>query len=372
LCVARSLLKDNSRIFQIKMQSITIDQATQIRQGEELNLEVLNDYLKSQVTDFENIISINQFPGGFSNLTYLIKTDSQEYVLRRPPFGANIKSAHDMGREFKVLSLLKPNYPKVPKPVIFCENESVIGCQFYMMERVQGVIFRGKDALKMDMPEATMRQLSENLIDNLADLHLLDIEKTGLINLGKPEGYVLRQVEGWIRRYEKSQTDDIPAMVETAEWLRKNMPRPQAPAFLHNDYKYDNVILNPNDLTEILGVLDWEMSTVGDPLMDLGATLAYWCEEGDGDFLKSFNITWLSGNLTKNEVVERYAKKTGRDVSDILFYYVFGLYKNIVIMQQIYARWKAGLTKDPRFGGLIFGIHELSKMAVGAIGRGRL
>ena len=349
------------------MSEIKIDQATQIRQGEELILETLNDYLKSQISDFEGITSISQFPGGFSNLTYLIKTESKEYVLRRPPFGVNIKSAHDMGREYKVLSLLKPHYPKVPQPVIFCEDESIMGCQFYMMERVQGVIFRGKDALKMDVPATTMRQLSENLIDNLADLHLLDIEKTGLINLGKPEGYVQRQVEGWIGRYEKSQTDDIPAMIETSAWLRANMPRPQVPAFLHNDYKYDNVILNPEDLTEILGVLDWEMSTVGDPLMDLGASLAYWCEEGDEQFLKSFNITWLAGNLTRKGVVERYAQKTGRDVSDILFYYVFGLYKNTVIMQQIYARWKAGLTKDPRFGALIYGINELSRMAVRAI-----
>jgi aminoglycoside phosphotransferase (APT) family kinase protein len=354
------------------MSEIKADQATHIRHGEELDTYVLNQYLQSQITDFEEITEIKQFSGGYSNLTYLVSTASKEYVLRRPPFGANIKSAHDMGREYKVLSLLKPHYPKVPQPVIFCEDESVMNCQFYMMERVNGVIFRGKDASKMDIPRDKMRQLSENLIDNLADLHLLDIEKTGLVSLGKPEGYVLRQVEGWIGRYEKSQTDDIPAMVETAAWLRTNMPRPQAPAFLHNDYKYDNVLLNPDNITEIMGVLDWEMATVGDPLMDLGAALAYWCEEGDGQFLKSFNITWLSGNLTRKEVVERYAQKTGRDVSDILFYYVFGLYKNIVIMQQIYARWKAGLTKDPRFGGLIYGIQELSKMAVGAIGRGSL
>lgn len=354
------------------MSDINIDQSTQIRKGEELSREILNKYLIAQIPNFGEITGIEQFAGGFSNLTYLIKTAEKEYVLRRPPFGANIKSAHDMGREYKVLSLLKPHYPKVPQPVIFCEDETVIGCQFYMMERVNGVIFRGKDALKMSIPEDTMRKLSENLIDNLADLHLLDIEKTDLINLGKPEGYVQRQVEGWIGRYEKSQTDDIPAMIEIADWMRTNMPRPQAPAFLHNDYKYDNVLLNPDNLTEILGVLDWEMSTVGDPLMDLGASLAYWCEDGDGQFLKSFNITWLKGNLTRKEVVERYAQKTGRDVSDILFYYVFGLYKNTVIMQQIYARWKAGLTQDPRFGGLIFGIHELSKMAIKAIERGDL
>lgn len=354
------------------MSDINIDQSTQIRKGEELSREILNKYLNAQIPNFGEITGIEQFAGGFSNLTYLIKTAEKEYVLRRPPFGANIKSAHDMGREYKVLSLLKPHYPKVPQPVIFCEDETVMGCQFYMMERVNGVIFRGKDALKMSIPEDTMRKLSENLIDNLADLHLLDIEKTGLINLGKPEGYVQRQVEGWIGRYEKSQTDDIPAMIEIADWMRTNMPRPQAPAFLHNDYKYDNVLLNPVDLTEILGVLDWEMSTVGDPLMDLGASLAYWCEDGDGQFLKSFNITWLKGNLTRKEVVERYAQKTSRDVSDILFYYVFGLYKNTVIMQQIYARWKAGLTQDSRFGGLIFGIHELSKMAIKAIERGIL
>ena len=354
------------------MSKINIDQASPIRQGEELNRNVLNDYLKSQLTDFEEITEITQFSGGYSNLTYLIKAGLEEYVLRRPPFGANIKSAHDMGREFKVLSLLKPHYPKVPQPIIFCEDESIMGCQFYMMKRVKGIIFRGKDAIKLQISAEEMRQLSENLIDNLADLHLLDIEKTGLINLGKPEGYVLRQVEGWIGRYEKSQTDNIPAMEKTTEWLRTNMPRPQIPAFLHNDYKYDNVLLNPADLTEIMSVLDWEMATVGDPLMDLGASLAYWCEAGDGDFLKSFNITWLAGNLTRNEVVERYAKKTERDVSDILFYYVFGLYKNVVIMQQIYARWKTGLTKDPRFGGLIYGIHELSKMAVRAIERGQL
>ena len=354
------------------MQETNIDQAVQIRQGEELNLHALNNYLKSENVDFEDITEITQFSGGYSNLTYLIKTGSKEYVLRRPPFGANIKSAHDMGREFKVLSLLKPHYPKVPQPLIFCKDESIMGCDFYIMERIKGVIFRGKDAMRLQISAQKMRQLSENLIDNLADLHLLDIEKTGLISLGKPEGYVLRQVEGWIGRYANSQTDDIPTMVETAEWLSANMPRPQAPAFLHNDYKYDNVLLNPNDLTEILGVLDWEMSTVGDPLMDLGASLAYWCGSGDGDFIRLFNVSWLAGNLTRKEVVERYANKTGRDVSGMLFYYVFGLYKNTVIMQQIYARWKAGLTKDPRFGGLILGINELSKMAVRAIDRGEI
>jgi aminoglycoside phosphotransferase (APT) family kinase protein len=350
-----------------QMSEIIIDQATQIRVGEEINLSTLSSYLRKQIPIFETIIEIKQFPGGFSNLTYLLGTAHSSYVLRRPPVGASIKSAHDMSREFKVLSLLKPHYAKVPSVIHFCDDESIIGSPFYLMEKIEGVIFRGKDAQKNLLSINEMQKLSENLIDNLADLHLLDIEKTGLIQLGKPEGYVRRQVEGWIQRYEKAKTDEVLEMQEIAIWLQRNFPQEQPPAFLHNDYKYDNVLLNPLNLTEIMAVLDWEMATVGDPLMDLGASLAYWSEARDGDFLKSFNITWLKGNLTRQEVVERYALKTGRDVSEILFYYIFGLYKNIVIMQQIYARWKAGLTKDARFGKLIYGIQELQKMAINTL-----
>ena len=204
------------------------------------------------------------------------------------------------------------------------------------------------------------------MVENFADLHNLDIEKTGLIVLGKPEGYVRRQVEGWIQRYKNSQTDDVSNMESVAEWMLNYQPREQKPAFLHNDYKFDNVVWNP-EMTEIVGVLDWEMSTVGDPLMDLGAALAYWCEANDPNFAKMFNLTWIKGCLTRKEVVEKYAILTGRDVSDMVFYYVFGSYKNAVIMQQIYARWKKGLTQDARFSGLIHGVFELSAMAMNAI-----
>ncbi len=352
------------------------DSATTIRQGEELDQTALQAYLKSQIPDFEDITEILQFPGGFSNLTYLIKTATKEYVLRRPPFGANIKSAHDMGREFRVLSLLKPHYNKVPTPTIYCEDESVMGAKFYMMERVQGIILRAGHAYKLpsmidaDILETTMQHLGESFVDNFAALHTIDIEKTGLIALGKPEGYVDRQVDGWIGRYAKSKTDEIPEMETAAEWMMSHKPAPQPPAFLHNDYKFDNVVLNPDDLSEILAVLDWEMSTVGDPLMDLGGSLAYWSEETDGVFARNFNLTWLKGNLTRKELVARYAEKTGRDVSEIIFYYVFGLYKNAVIAQQIYARWKAGLTKDSRFESLILGVKEFAEMAVKAIKTG--
>ena len=286
--------------------------------------------------------------------------------MRRAPIGANVKSAHDMGREFKIVSKLNKFYKETPEVILFCEDDTIIGAPFYIMKKVEGIILRAKFANKIDLNPTKWRQLSEKLVDKLAELHKLDIETTGLIELGKPEGYVNRQLEGWIGRYAKSKTEQIAAMETVEMWLLKNQPKTQAQAFLHNDYKYDNIVFD-TELNKINAILDWEMATVGDPLMDLGACLAYWCEKEDGDFLKSMNITWFEGNFTKKEVVEHYALKTGFDVSNILFYYVFGLYKNAVIVQQIYARWKAGITSDPRFENLIFGVKELSDQATNAI-----
>lgn len=347
-----------------------IDSTTTVKQGEELNVEQLNKYLNEVAPQVGEVVGITQFPGGFSNLTYCLQTATDEYVLRRPPFGANIKSAHDMGREFKVLSLLKPHYDKIPQPIVFCEDEAILGAPFYIMQRIKGVILRATNAPKMQLSAETLRVASIALVDNLVALHDLDIEQTGLIQLGKPQGYVQRQVEGWIKRYYQAETDKIETLDVVAKWLQENMPAEQAPAFLHNDYKYDNVVLNPENLSEIIGVLDWEMSTVGDPLMDLGATLAYWSEATDTDEVKFFNLTWLPGNLTRQEVVSRYAERSGRDVSNISFYYTFGLYKNAVIAQQIYARWKLGHTKDPRFGSLLPIIKGLGDKATSALEKG--
>ncbi len=346
---------------------MNIDKAAKIRQGEELDIEKLNQFLKDNIPNVGDIVEIAQFPGGFSNLTYLIKTETQEFVLRRPPFGASAKGGHDMGREFRVLTTLKnAGYTTIPTPLSMEATGEILSVPFYIMERLQGVILRAKDATNPDLTPEVMRQLSEKLIDNLAELHNLDIEKTGLYQLGKPEGYVKRQVEGWISRYKNAQTDEVKNMDSLADWMLNHLPEEQKPAFIHNDYKFDNVVWN-SELTSIIGVLDWEMATVGDPLMDFGSFLAYWCEATDSDFTKMFNLTWIKGCLTRSEVVERYAAKTGRDVSDILFYYVFGLYKNAVIIQQIYARWKKGLTQDTRFAGLIAGVYELSKMGQKAI-----
>lgn len=346
-----------------------LDKTVPIRTGEELDLNKLNTYLKEQASDVGPVIGVTQFPGGYSNLTYCLQTAANEVVLRCPPHGATIKTAHDMGREFRVLSLLRGHYELIPDPLIYCESSDIIGAPFYIMQKVDGVILRTTNAMKLNLSAELHRAISESLIDNLIVLHALDIHQTGLIQLGKPEGYVARQLDGWIKRYYNSETDRLLGMDETAQWLKTQHPGEQPPSFLHNDYKHDNVILHPSNLTQIRAVLDWEMSTIGDPLMDLGATLAYWSEAGDDDALKQFNLTWLPGNLNRNEVIERYALKSGRDVSRILFYYVFGLYKNAVIAQQIYARWKAGLTKDPRFGQLFFVIKSLSRRMTEAIER---
>ena len=356
----------------LQKMPLTIDSPVAVRNGEELDIEALNAYLQDQVADITAIQSISQFPGGYSNLTYLVSTLDKEYVLRRPPFGAKIASAHDMGREFRVLSMLKGHYAKIPMPTVFCETDHILGSPFYMMERVKGIILRAKDAENPALTQELMTDLSKNLIDNLADLHALDLEKTNLQSLGKPEGYVPRQVAGWIKRYNNAITDDLPDMRKIATWMEANLPPEQQPTFIHNDYKYDNVVLNPHNVSEIAAVLDWEMATVGDPLMDLGTSLAYWSEASDEPFTKFFNLTWLPGNMTREQVVQHYAQKTGRDVSAFVFYYVYGLYKNAVIAQQIYARWKAGFTKDPRFGALIDGVKLYAKMGVRAIETNRI
>jgi aminoglycoside phosphotransferase (APT) family kinase protein len=345
-----------------------LDQPTNIRAGEELNQETLQDYLRDKVPGFDQEISIKQFPGGYSNLTYLLESGEHEYVLRRPPFGANIKSAHDMEREFTVLTKLhEAGFTKVPDAVHLCTEEHVMGVKFYLMKRVKGIILRNRLPKDVTVSEESFLALSKATIDQLVKLHQIDIHTSGLDTLGKPEGYVERQVEGWIKRYINSQTDDIASMNEVAAWMQKNIPTTSKVSFIHNDFKYDNLVLNPNDLTDIIAILDWEMATVGDPLMDLGTTLAYWAEGNDPDALRPFNLTWMPGNFTRKEVVEYYHQQSGSPVDNIVFYYAFGAYKVGVICQQIYYRFKQGFTKDPRFASLIYVIHACGENARRAI-----
>jgi len=348
------------------MSTSPLDKAQDVRSEEALDLVALSDYLATYLTNFKGLTGIKQFPGGYSNLTYLIKTSKQEFVLRKPPRGAKIKSAHDMHREFNVLSHLKPIYKKIPDPTIYCDDESIIGAPFFMMERVKGIILRNTVPKGLNLNKEDFQRLSTNTVLNMVDLHNLELQQSNLISIGNPNGYVKRQVTGWIGRYFKAETDSIKAMNAIAEWLEANQPSISATAFIHNDYKYDNLVLDENSL-EIKALLDWEMATVGDPLMDLGTTLAYWVEADDNKALRAFNLTWPEGNLTRAQFLETYAKLQHLKIQDILFYYVFGCFKLAVIAQQIYARYKKGFTKDPRFGGLIFVVNACAANAQNAI-----
>jgi aminoglycoside phosphotransferase (APT) family kinase protein len=341
------------------------DQPSGIRRGEELPIAPLGVYLQTSLPEFSGALSVQQFPSGHSNLTFLVRVGEQEMVLRRPPFGANIKSAHDMGREYKILSHVHPVYSLVPRPLLYCDDASVIGAPFYLMERVKGIVLRDKAPQGLALAPEMMRDLSNAFVDNLVAIHAVDYRAAGLGELGKPIGYVARQVRGWTERYVNAKTDEIPEMERVAAWLAEHLPLESGVVLIHNDYKYDNLVLEPQDLTRLKAVLDWEMATIGDPLMDLGTTLGYWVEQGDPEERRIVApcLTMLPGNLTREQIVQRYAQVSGRDVSSIRFYYVFGLFKIAVIIQQIYNRWKQGFSQDPRFAEMIDSVRAFSKEA---------
>jgi aminoglycoside phosphotransferase (APT) family kinase protein len=336
-----------------------------LSEEESFDLNQLNNLLLSSVPGVTPITSITRFPGGYSNLTYSIQTDNQHFVMRMAPPGANIKSAHDMEREYKVLQLLKPHFSQVPEPILYATDTSITGSSFYIMEQLEGIILRAYNAPKLAISPLQFEHCAKQLVETLAQLHAIDIESTQLVQLGKPEGYVNRQVEGWIKRYYNAETDTISSMNRIAEWLKNNHPKQQIPTLLHNDFKYDNIIFS-NDLTEVRGVLDWEMATVGDPLMDLGAMLAYWFEHDEEPIFKQYNCTWLPGNLSRADLIAYYALISKRDLTDINYYYVFGLFKNAVIAQQIYHRYKQGFSNDERFGALLPLIQLLGEKALKA------
>lgn len=351
-----------------------LDQPQKTRSGEELDAIKLGAYLRQALPELSGTLEVAQFPKGYSNLTYLLRVGERELVLRRPPFGAKIKSAHDMGREYRILSHLISVYPKVPRPIAYCDDEAVLGAPFYLMERVCGVILRAKPPEGLELIPELMRRISENFADNLAEIHSVDCVASGLGELGKPEGYVTRQVEGWIKRYQHARTDDIPEMERIASWLNEHKPTESGACLIHNDYKYDNLVLDPNDVSQIKAVLDWEMATLGDPLMDLGSTLGYWVDADDPDDWQqqSFGLTTRPGNLNREELLERYITKCRRPVNNPVFYYAYGLFKIAVIVQQIYARYKQGLTRDERFARLIHLVRSAGTTASLAIEKNRI
>jgi aminoglycoside phosphotransferase (APT) family kinase protein len=335
------------------------DHAGRIRSGEELDVAKLEPYLRGHFPSLAGELRVAQFPSGHSNLTYSISLGDKEMVLRRPPFGSKVKSAHDMGREYHVLEKLHDAYP-APRPLLYCTDESVIGAPFYVMERVHGIILRRDLPAGLELAPQTAGRLSEAFIDNLAALHQLDYNALGLGELGKPQGYLERQVKGWIERYYGSKTHELPEVESIAAWLKDRKPAQSGATLVHNDYKYDNIVLDAADITRIRALLDWEMCTLGDPLSDLGTALAYWVQADDPAEVQMvrWGPTGVPGSLTRTELVERYHEKTGRDVGNIVFYYVFALFKVAVIIQQIYYRYHHGLTKDARFASL----GEVTKM----------
>ena len=352
-----------------------LDEADEVREEERLDAERLRPFLAVALPGAEGPIAVRQFRKGHSNLTYLVSIGGREAVLRRAPFGAKVKTAHDMGREWKLLSALQGVYGRAPRPLAFCDDQAVLGAPFYLMERVQGVILRGDGSGSgLVLGPELMRATSTALIDNLADLHAVDLERSGLGAMGKPDGYVERQVEGWTERYFAARTDEVPQIEAAAAWAAGHLPAESGAALIHNDYKYDNVVLDPADPSRVVAVLDWEMATIGDPLMDLGTTLGYWIDPGDSALLKAraFGPTHLPGGLSRREVVARYAERTGRPTGDLLFHYVFALFKMAVIIQQIYQRYVDGHTHDPRFASLGQVVGVLGAQAARALERGRI
>jgi len=341
-----------------------------VRQGEELPNERLMAYLSEHLTGLDGPLIVEQFPAGFSNLTYLLRIGDRELVLRRPPIGAKIKTAHDMSREYRILSHLHPVYKKVPRPLLFCDDDAIVGAPFYVMERVNGVILRAQPPRGIDLNPGLMRGLSQTFIENLVEIHEVDYEAAGLGELGSPQGYVKRQVEGWTKRYFNARTDDVPAIERLAEWLVERLPADSSRgALIHNDYKYDNIVLAPEDLTRVVAVLDWEMATIGDPLMDFGTSLGYWVETSDPEEWQryGFGLTSLSGSFTRAELLEQYVQLSGRRIDDPVFYFAYGLLKIAVIVQQIYFRYQKGLTRDPRFatlGELVKACGNLAQRAI--------
>lgn len=346
-----------------------IDEPSSIREGEHLDEARLERYLLSKLPGFSAPLRIRQFPRGHSNLTYLVLSGNEEWVLRRPPFGSQVKGAHDMGREYRILSKLSSVWPKAPRPLLYCDDPDVLGAPFYLMERLSGIILRARPPRGMALDSEMMRDICGSFIDTLADLHRLDRQSAGLSDLGKPEGYNTRQVVGWTQRYEAAKTDEAPEVDELARWLNARIPKESGASLVHNDYKLDNLVLDGDDPVRVVGVLDWEMSTIGDPLMDLGTALAYWVEARDAEELRriAFGPTMIEGAMTRRELAARYAEKSGRDVSNALYYYAFGLFKTAAVLQQIFFRYHRGLTRDPRFGALGESARILARAGLEAI-----
>ncbi|MDP2861725.1 MAG: phosphotransferase family protein [Desulfobacterales bacterium] len=343
-----------------------IDGATTIRKGEELDVARIEEFIKDSVPGLNGSLIINQFPKGHSNLTYLLSIGEKEFVLRRPPFGRKAKSAHDMSREYRILKALRPVYSYCPEPFTYSEDETIMGCPFYIMQRIRGIILRRDFPQGMTITPSKTKELYQKVLKVQYELHTIDYRKIGLENIGKPNGYVKRQVAGWCERYKAALTADAPDAVKVMDWLTEHMPPDSInTGLVHNDFKLDNVVLDESDPINIVGVLDWEMATIGDPLMDLGSSLAYWIQSDDHPDMQAIRMmpTNTEGAPTREELIGLYSELSGRKIDNFDFYYCFGLFRLAAIAQQIYYRYYHGQTKDERFKTMIIGVHVLENAA---------
>jgi aminoglycoside phosphotransferase (APT) family kinase protein len=340
---------------------------TPVRPSEELDWGALQNYLSSHFSETkDSSLTVEQFPGGHSNLTYLLRFGNREYVLRRPPFGPVPPKAHDMAREYRILAAVHPVYQLAPKPLLLCEDKEVIGSTFYIMERRRGVVIRTTEPSTLRDRPVERRRASLAMIDALAKLHTVDVEAHGLVSLGKPVGFVERQVNGWIERWHGSQTSTVSEMDVLATWLRERLPgEPERPTLVHGDFKLDNAMFDLNDMGRLVAVFDWEMSSVGDPLVDLGILLCYWVHTATATSPRDSvaAVTHLPGWFTRAELLDRYAEQTGLNLTNIRFYEVFAVFKLAVVLQQIFYRYHRGQTDDPRFAELDRRVEWLARIA---------
>ncbi|QRN93120.1 phosphotransferase family protein [Archangium violaceum] len=352
--------------------TIPLDEARAVRTGEELDVPAVDAWLKAQVPTLEGTPKITQYAGGASNWTYRLEYANRDLILRRPPAGTKAKSAHDMAREFTVQKALKPAYPTVPTMVGLCQDPAVIGAEFYVMERIPGLIPRSRLPPGLRLDAAQTRQLCLNVIDKLIELHRVDYKAAGLESLGKGAGYPRRQIEGWSDRYEKARTWNVPSFRYVRDWLKANTPDDIATCVIHNDWRFDNVVLDPERPSEVIGVLDWEMATLGDPLMDLGNTLAYWVHADDNLLMRMTRRqpTHLPGMLRREEVVAYYLERTGLKPASWTFYEVYGLFRLAVIAQQIYYRYHHKQTRNPAFKNFWILVNSFDWRCRGIIKKG--
>jgi aminoglycoside phosphotransferase (APT) family kinase protein len=338
----------------------------EVRSDEQFDLESLTGWLATQPHLPHGLPTVKQFAGGKANLTYLLEfPGGEELVLRRPPLGPVAESAHDMAREHMVLSRLWQTFEKAPRALAMCDDPAVIGAQFFVMERKPGVVIRDRvpDQFGGGEDQEANRKLSEVVIDTLVELHAVDAVESGLEVLGRPDGFLQRQVDGWWGRWERSRHENNPAADEVGGWLRSNLPASGAPTLLHNDWRLDNMAVSPEDPGLCVAVYDWDMATRGDPLADVGTLMASWYEEGEERSTLAPMPTTAPGWMSRDEALQRYGDLSGRDLTDIDWYVVFGTWKLGVVLQQIYIRWLRGQTEDTRFEPLGEGARALFRLA---------